>query len=253
MPKHGHYCKICGEHKANEKFSGKGHAAHICKKCAALSPEERSKQMTLTKLENLPWYLSKENIAWVRNLRNDKRPEISDMAKEVYSRRFPYAERNERKKQLHVRYLELYVNGEIWNEYGDEISVNAVFTVNSMDNTVQMRSEDRTETVTLTQKEMKNLLNAIVNHYEVFCWEEDYVPKPYFDDDEIFDEDSEIDDIEEIDESAEQEEPVWKVHVEYKNGEVQETESSYEVGDHVNDLVLELMAYFDEEDEYEEV
>lgn len=29
----GHYCKICGERKANEKFSGKGHAAHICKSC----------------------------------------------------------------------------------------------------------------------------------------------------------------------------------------------------------------------------
>ena len=24
--KKGHYCKICGEYKANEKFSGKGHA-----------------------------------------------------------------------------------------------------------------------------------------------------------------------------------------------------------------------------------
>ena len=56
--------------------------------------------------------------------------------------------------------------------------------------------------------------------------------------------------MEEIDESSEQEEPVWKVHVEYKNGEVQDTESSCEVGDHGNDLVLELMAYFDE-DEYE--
>lgn len=29
----GHYCRICGEYKANEKFSGKGHAAHICKNC----------------------------------------------------------------------------------------------------------------------------------------------------------------------------------------------------------------------------
>lgn len=29
----GHYCKICGEHKANEKFTGKGHALHICKAC----------------------------------------------------------------------------------------------------------------------------------------------------------------------------------------------------------------------------
>ncbi len=29
----GHYCRICGEDKANEKFSGKGHAQHICKAC----------------------------------------------------------------------------------------------------------------------------------------------------------------------------------------------------------------------------
>lgn len=29
----GHYCRICGECKANEKFSGKGHAQHICKTC----------------------------------------------------------------------------------------------------------------------------------------------------------------------------------------------------------------------------
>ena len=30
----GHYCRICQQHKANEKFSGRGHAAHICKACA---------------------------------------------------------------------------------------------------------------------------------------------------------------------------------------------------------------------------
>jgi len=35
----GHYCQICGEWKANEKFSGKGHAAHICKKCQSLPKE----------------------------------------------------------------------------------------------------------------------------------------------------------------------------------------------------------------------
>ena len=29
----GHYCKICGEYKSNESFSGKGHARHICKEC----------------------------------------------------------------------------------------------------------------------------------------------------------------------------------------------------------------------------
>ena len=39
---HGHYCKICVEYKANEKFSGKGHAAHICKACSKLSAAEKA-------------------------------------------------------------------------------------------------------------------------------------------------------------------------------------------------------------------
>ena len=30
----GHFCKICHQRKSNEKFSGRGHAAHICKACA---------------------------------------------------------------------------------------------------------------------------------------------------------------------------------------------------------------------------
>lgn len=29
----GHYCKVCGRYRANEKFSGKGHRQHICKEC----------------------------------------------------------------------------------------------------------------------------------------------------------------------------------------------------------------------------
>jgi Ketosteroid isomerase homolog len=29
----GHYCRVCGRRRANEKFSGKGHASHICKEC----------------------------------------------------------------------------------------------------------------------------------------------------------------------------------------------------------------------------
>ena len=57
MKKRGHYCKVCGEYKANEKFSGKGHAAHICKTCAALPPEKQAEEMALTRLVNLPWRL----------------------------------------------------------------------------------------------------------------------------------------------------------------------------------------------------
>ena len=37
----GHYCRICGRRRPNEKFSGKGHATHICKDCAK---KQRSSQ-----------------------------------------------------------------------------------------------------------------------------------------------------------------------------------------------------------------
>ena len=30
----GHYCRVCGRVRANEKFSGKGHSKHICRDCA---------------------------------------------------------------------------------------------------------------------------------------------------------------------------------------------------------------------------
>ena len=29
----GYYCKMCGEYKSNESFSGKEHKLHICKEC----------------------------------------------------------------------------------------------------------------------------------------------------------------------------------------------------------------------------
>jgi hypothetical protein len=38
----GHYCKICGCVKPNEKFSGKGHKNHICKECLKIPLEERA-------------------------------------------------------------------------------------------------------------------------------------------------------------------------------------------------------------------
>ena len=37
----GHYCWRCGRRRANEKFSGKGHAKHICKECVV---EQRAEQ-----------------------------------------------------------------------------------------------------------------------------------------------------------------------------------------------------------------
>ncbi len=39
----GHYCRICGRERANEKFSGKGHRVHVCKDCRKLPHAEKEK------------------------------------------------------------------------------------------------------------------------------------------------------------------------------------------------------------------
>ena len=36
----GHWCRICGAIRPNEKFSGKGHKNHICKQCAVKPKKE---------------------------------------------------------------------------------------------------------------------------------------------------------------------------------------------------------------------
>ena len=49
----GNYCKVCGKYKANEKFSGKGHKNHICRKCALLTAAEKIKMAQSNIEENI--------------------------------------------------------------------------------------------------------------------------------------------------------------------------------------------------------
>jgi hypothetical protein len=37
----GHYCRTCGRERPNERFSGKGHRIHVCKRCQAKPKAER--------------------------------------------------------------------------------------------------------------------------------------------------------------------------------------------------------------------
>ena len=237
MKPHGHYCKICGEYKANEKFSGKGHAAHICKACQSLSVEERNKEAILTRMMNLPFHLSKEQISWLKKDRKDKRPEVSEAAKAVFAERFPYAERNERKGQLHIGRLEFYVDSPLIDEYGDEFDFRGTFVVDKKTCTISMESSCKTETVTLDRKSMNKLLKSVIHYYEVFCWEEDYICGTYPDDETQNDDNDDS--------------PVWKIHIEYLNGETQDIKSSDDLPYKVEELAEELLGYF-EPDEFDE-
>lgn len=47
----GHYCWCCDRIRPHEKFSGKGHARHLCKDCARLGAEEVNYRQALRNLE----------------------------------------------------------------------------------------------------------------------------------------------------------------------------------------------------------
>lgn len=93
----GHYCRVCGEYKANEKFSGKGHASHICKACHALPLEKRNEMENINKIDRISenFFISKENLKRLKSYANDKRyPESSSYAQNAldsfYSRMDEY-------------------------------------------------------------------------------------------------------------------------------------------------------------------
>lgn len=50
---------------------------------------ERIELMTLNRLLNLPWRLSKEQLSWLKNRLKDRRPDVRALAQEQYEMRFP--------------------------------------------------------------------------------------------------------------------------------------------------------------------
>jgi len=91
---HGHFCYVCGEHKANEKFSGRGHANHICRQCQALPAATRNEMVAVRKIGNMAFrYLSKTEIKWLQKKMKDPRPEVRDAAQAAYSIKFPNHDR----------------------------------------------------------------------------------------------------------------------------------------------------------------
>ena len=56
----GHYCWVCGRSRANEKFSGKDHARHVCKNCVRLPREHRNRVQALRDIQG---FLGQRNIS----------------------------------------------------------------------------------------------------------------------------------------------------------------------------------------------
>jgi hypothetical protein len=76
----GHYCRICGRQRPNERFSGKGHKTHICKECARKPKAEieaiEQGDEILGFLEQS--HISKKNISRLKILSRSTNKDISE-------------------------------------------------------------------------------------------------------------------------------------------------------------------------------
>ena len=82
----GHYCKICGAHKANEKFSGKGHAVHICRECASLPQEKKNELQSINRIERIAGKYPRSKEDWnllEKCAKSTKYPEVSEFAQKI--------------------------------------------------------------------------------------------------------------------------------------------------------------------------
>ena len=64
----------------------------ICKECAKLPQEKRNELQTITKIENLPFWLKKDQIAWLKKVKDDPREKVRDAAISAWEMRFPEAD-----------------------------------------------------------------------------------------------------------------------------------------------------------------
>ena len=263
---HGHFCRVCGEHKANEKFSGKGHAAHICKACASLPVAERNEMETLRKIEGMAFrHLNEQEIKWLRKKMDDLNPYIARAAKEAHGFKFPRYERNQIKKGLTAFSLELFIHGEIWDEYGDEVSVHALV---ELDDTGVLRRVDynapeneRESEIAVEKHDARRFLKALIHQDDVLFWDEDLSDAdpgdvdPYLDIlpecrpgyGEAEDTDEEESAATEAAPPADDRKPIWTLTLELNNGEEKALAFYNQMHDAPQQLYWALMDWFDME------
>ena len=258
----GHYCKICSSYKSNESFSGKGHANHICKRCSKKSPVEQAEDMTLNRLRNMPFRkLSAAEKNWLENRLHDPREAVKTAAQEIYKELYPYAERNNRKKKLHIDKLSFRIHAKAYDEQRDLQNTNCLFEADKMSNNIvktEFSSDDSPiskQEKFLFDKDMVKFLKWIIHSLEIFEWDQDYCQNnESFDftcDDLIYY--AEFDSFEECIQDVEKEEAhneasekiTWHVEVDYSNGTIQKTSGTHiYLPENVEELYGGFQEYF---------
>lgn len=183
--------------------------------------------MTLRCLENLPLRrLTESEMAWLKNRTHDHRPEVKALACTVYAERFPRLVCNQKKQELSIQTLELSIDGEICDPYGDLVYVKESYQVSRVPLTIVCTQQDGTrQKIAPPPKILSKLLKWAVHTLEIYWWGEDYCAPAGI-------------------ELGDTETPLWSVHVEYSNGDIQDMVSADDVPDNVLELFFALAEFF---------
>ena len=278
----GHCCWVCGQHKANEKFSGRGNATHMCRQCHALPVAERNKMVAVRRAENMAFrYLSEQEINWLRKKMDDPRPEVREAARDAHNMKFPRYERNKAKKGLTTFSLELFIKGKIRGEWGDVFDIHSLVVMVHNSAICHMNycapENERDTEVIIDTKDARAFIKAVIHRLDALYWDEDlsdaeqggYDPyldilpecRPaygYFDDDdEVFDEyfdassnDSALGTETGVCASKEGREAIWTLRLELNNGKEKKLAFYNQMHDEPQALYWELMEWL-EPDEYD--
>ena len=122
--------------------------------------------------------------------------------------------------------LELSVDGDICDPYGDLVYIKESYQVSRTPPTiVRTQKGGASQTIEPQPKVMAKLLKWIVHTLEIFWWGEDYCDS--------------------ADTEPEEESSLWSVHVEYSSGEIQDMSSISDLPDNVLELLSALSELFE--------
>jgi hypothetical protein len=127
----GHYCRICGCTRPNEKFSGRGHRQHICKECQCLPARER---ILIEEMQELWGFLDQKNISArnigrLKTLVADPDPEVQGLATLILDVALVHPRKRRRWRNLAARHKALFLRAvemlgpdffyDVLTDYGD--------------------------------------------------------------------------------------------------------------------------------------
>jgi hypothetical protein len=78
----GHYCRICRRERPNERFSGKGHRIHVCKRCNA---KPKSERQVIEDTDDIfgfmqQSHISERNVACLERMTKSENPQVASLA-----------------------------------------------------------------------------------------------------------------------------------------------------------------------------